>query len=261
MDSVSVTSEADIKNTVEREDNLTGFAIVSFGTLSITGGTVSSISTYAVLNSKPSSVSISGGIISGGVYNNDGSVNITGGTVEKTSIVNSLSGAVYNDYEGIVNIAGGTVENTGTDAAVWVNSNCPVSITGGTVSATTGIAVIYTGCSTITVSGTAKVTSANTDTKSGTIYLEASLGTNRAKLVITGGTVENTSVGTGNAIYNHANLNSMYYNSPCKVNITGGTVSKAGNGNYAVYNVNTNKGDVVTIEPGATIVGNKYGCN
>ena len=64
---------------------------------------------------------------------------------------------------------------------------------------------------------------------------------------MTGGTVTNTSTTTGNAIY-HGNKG--------KINITGGTVSKAGSGGNAIYNNSTG---VVTIGPGATIEGNNYG--
>jgi hypothetical protein len=123
-----------------------------------------------------------------------------------------------------------------------------IKISGGTVSAKSSFAVCAVSSSgnvtgTITVSGTAKVTSANTGTTSGTIVIgEGSATTTR--LEITGGTVENTSATTGNAIYNDY---------PGAVIISGGTVSKAGDGNYAVYNNGTG---TVTIGDGATIVGN-----
>jgi hypothetical protein len=63
------------------------------------------------------------------------------------------------------------------------------------------------------------------------------------QLEITGGRVQNTSTGDGYAVY---------VDSTGMVNITGGTVSKAGNGGYAVFNKSTS---VITIGPGATITG------
>jgi uncharacterized membrane protein len=101
----------------------------------------------------------------------------------------------------------------------------------------------------ITVSGTAKVTSANVTATSGTIYL-ASGGTDTVdRLIIEGGTVENTAA-NGNAVYNL---------SPGGVTISGGTVT-AGAGGYAVYNSNTSTNVNATMltlggNPGPAITG------
>jgi len=150
---------------------------------------------------------------------------------------------IYN--MGTLEITGGTVSATlgSIPAFAVLNTSGTVSITGGTVSSATGTAVFnqYSGAKLI-VSGTAKLTSANTSTGGGTISL-------RGTIEMTGGTVENTSTTTGNAIY--IGLENNY-----QVSITGGTVRKAGDGNYAVYKGGTGS---VTIEPGATIVGNNYG--
>jgi hypothetical protein len=82
---------------------------------------------------------------------------------------------------------------------------------------------------TITVSGTATVTSANTSTTRGTIYVSTSGATvNTVRVAITGGKVENTASGiTGNAVYNA---------STGRVEISGGTISAV---TYAVQNTNT----------------------
>jgi len=93
---------------------------------------------------------------------------------------------------------------------------------------------------------TTLVTSANTSTTSGTIHIASGTSTD-VRLEITGGTVENTSTTTGSVIRN---------NSAGAVRITGGTVSKAGDADYAVYN---NSGGAVTIGAGAAIAGNNYG--
>jgi hypothetical protein len=200
-DSISVTSTADIVNTCSNLERGMAIHFQSTGTLTISGGTVSSALGYAVLSTQ------------------DGTVSITGGTVSTTSCI-----AVYNSY------------------------SSTLTITGGTVSATSGFAVNGWGLGTITVSGTAKVTSANPTTNQGTIYLPYHPTATTTLLEITGGTVENTSTTTGNAVYN---------DSTGAVIITGGTVSKkGGGGTYAVYNGRTGK---VTIGPGANIVGNTYG--
>jgi hypothetical protein len=95
---------------------------------------------------------------------------------------------------------------------------------------------------TITVSGTALVTSANTSTTYGTIYcstLGSSTTTNLTRIVITGGTVQNTSPGTnGNAVYNA---------SVGRVDISGGTIVAV---TYAVQNTATS----TTANTGAIIL-------
>ena len=174
-----------------------------------------------------------------------GAVTISGGTVSTTS-----GDAVYNDSIGAVTISGGTVSTTSGDA-VYNYSGGTVTISGGTVSATSGRAVYNCSIGKITVSqatgNTTLITSANTSSNYGTIFLMPSGNDTAVRLEITGGRVENTSTTTGNAIRN---------NSSGGVNITGGTVSKAGSSGYALF-----KGDTgaITVGSGATIVGNKYG--
>ena len=246
--SVSITSTADIVNT-SNSNSETSFAISnsSTGALTISGGTVSATSGYAVCNNT-GTVSISGGTVSAtsgyAVYDQSFG---TGGkiTVSGTTKVISASPfatiavmtSIYGNTK--LEMTGGTVENTGTGTAMSLPR---LSISGGTVSATSGYAVTASDSYAyvyITVSGTAKVTSATT-TKS-TIYLR--YNETDTALNITGGTVENT--GSGKAIEN---------DSKCAISITGGTVSAPLG--YAVYNRGTGK---VTIGPGATIVGNNYG--
>ncbi|GBU23950.1 hypothetical protein R83H12_00570 [Fibrobacteria bacterium R8-3-H12] len=90
-------------------------------------------------------------------------------------------------------------------SAVYNNSSGLVNISGGTVSATgsTGTAVYNASTGKITVYGNANVTSANTTSSSGTIYIANSGTTTTTRLEITGGTVENTATSVnGNAVYN-----------------------------------------------------------
>jgi len=255
--------------------NTNGYAVRndSTGTVTISGGTVSATSGVAVSNYTTGTVSITGGIVSAtdgnAVVNSDkGSVSITGGTVSATSgiaVYNASYGtitvsgtakvtsasvhdAIYltaekDTYTGktLLEITGGTVENTDTGDAVCIVSNCGVDITGGTISAKSGRAVSNLSYSRIAVSGTAMITSASTK---GTIFLGRTYKVGDERLEITGGTVENTSTTTGCAIYDK---------SEAKVIIIGGKVSKAGDGNYAVYKEGPG---LIYIGADATIVGN-----
>ena len=230
------------------------------GTVTISGGTVTGEG-YAVYNESTATVSITGGTVSGGiaVYNNStGKISVSG-TARVTSTESGYSTIFLNrsgtDTAVRLEITGGTVENTCTDYgghAVENRSTGAVMISGGTVSAKLASAVVNRSTGKITVSGTARVTSATPNTVSylGTITINDSGTDTATRLEITGGTVENTSTSTGNA--------AVYSTSPGTVSITGGTVSKAGDGNYAVRNGGTGK---VTIGTGATIVGNNYGVN
>jgi hypothetical protein len=149
-----------------------------------------------------------------------GTVTISGGTVSARGGGNG----VWNASTGTVNISGGTVQQVGETGGVWVVCNYStgtVNISGGTVSATAGVAVYNSSTGKITVSGTAKLTSANTEATESTIYLKDSGTATAVRLEITGGTVENTN--TGNAIYNA---------STGAVNISGSVSADTG---YSVY--------------------------
>ena len=141
---------------------------------------------------------------------------ITGGTVENTASGN----AVYNNSINEISISGGTVSAI-SGAAVYNAHIGALNISGGTVMAETGNAVYesgryYTGTSSvITISGTALVSSGNTTANEGTVYFAAG-GVAAHRLLITGGTVENTAAG-GNAVFN----NDTY----AWVSISGGKVS------------------------------------
>jgi hypothetical protein len=189
------------------------------GVIEILGGTVENTDNgIAIRNVSPGAVNISGGTVVG--------------TVDSTST-------------GAVNISGGTVSAT-TGTAVSNSSTGAVNISGGTVSATSGRAV-YASRGEITVSETTKITSANTASVDGTIYLASGVSGAAVRLEISGGTVENTANSGGNAIFNA---------SAGAINISGGTVKGSGS-YYAIYNAST--GVVTITEPPAVIVGNRYG--
>jgi hypothetical protein len=91
-----------------------------------------------------------------------------------------------------VNISDGKVSAINGNA-VNNNGSGTISISGGTVSGTTGYLVYnYNSAGKITISGTAVVTSADTASNAGTVCIS------NGQLEITGGTVSNTA--TGNAI-------------------------------------------------------------
>jgi len=227
-DDVSVTSTADIANT----GGTNGRAVYhnSTGTLTISGGTVSGATGYAVNNVTTGAVSISGGTVSAtsgrAVHNQAaGTVTISGGAVSATT-----GRAMHNESTGAITISGGAVSAT-SGRAVHNQAAGSITISGGTVSATlsNGNAVYNNAAGKITVSGTTtKLTSVNTSTSSpGTIYLMGTTGTEE-RLVITGGTVENTSENT--------DARAVYNNSTGAITISGGMVQITAGAGRAVHN-------------------------
>jgi hypothetical protein len=235
IDTVVVTSTADIANT----SSGAGGAIFynSTGALTISGGTVSMTGGPAIRINSSGKVTVSGTAKVTSAYTSSGTI-----------FISTILGAAATDAVRL-EILGGTVENTSENGHAVYKGTGSVTVSGGTVSAIGGNAIrSIEPTGKVTVSGTARVTSSSsTADYAGTICLQY-FGTNTAAgLEITGGTVENTSATTGNAVYN---------NSTGTVNITGGTVSKAGSGGYAVNNRATGK---ITIGTGARITGQRFG--
>jgi hypothetical protein len=244
----------------------------SFTTLNISGGTVLATGNggRAVYIRTGTILNISGGTVRSetgcAVYkadsNNNDKITVSQGagatTLVTSANTNTNQATIFIANEGYgfggLEITGGTVENTSATTGNAIRNSSPgeVTISGGTVSATTGYAVYNAAAGKITISQPnatpTLITSANTDAAQATIFIASSGSATDPRLEMSGGTVANTSATTGNAIRN---------NSTGAVNITGGTVSKAGDGNYAVYKSGTG---TVTIDPvAATIVGNNYG--
>jgi len=294
--SASVNSKADLTATSS------GYMIYKegTGTLEISDGTVLAATDSAVYNSG-GTLNVTGGIVqasvtsssSGTVYIYNGStVNISGGTVTTTSQGN----AVFI-YKGDINISNGTVSSTGSGNAVYnSDSQNTLTMTGGTITASSRTAVYNTGTVNIsggtistgyypalehystsrkvTISGSAKLTSANTSTSTGTILLSSPYGvTSNVRLDIQGGTIENTSTAAnGNAIYNGSvsgitmsagavsttatSGRAILNNSTGALTVTGGTITAPVNSTaYAIYNASTGTVSV----SGATVTGQKYG--
>jgi hypothetical protein len=125
--------------------------------------------------------------------------------------------AVYNESGSTLTVNNGTIRSLGEDGATIYNAgNSTINISGGTVSATKGAAVLNAGSSRINISGTANITSAIEVAYGGTIMISNSGSQTEPRLVITGGTVRNTS--------DNANARVINNSSTSAVHILGGTV-------------------------------------
>ena len=128
---------------------------VSSGNVTVNGGKVERTGNYsfayAINNMGGGTISVNGGIVTGGsyaIYNNDsGTVNVTGGEV-------STNGTVILN-KGTVHMTGGTVENTNTSQSwtIYNYGSGRVSIDGGEVRGSTPIFMPEYSTSTVNVTG------------------------------------------------------------------------------------------------------------
>ena len=164
-----------------------------------------------------------------------GTFEVAGGQIVQTG----AGRAIQNNSTGTLNISGGTVEVTaGTGHAIWNNSTGAVNVSGGTVgSLRTAIYNYSSGLVTISQANPSNptlITSSNDDVGFAAIFLSnTDIGNTAARLIITGGTVENTN-DTSTAI-------TICNNSTGAVEILGGTVKAHGRGR-AIYNAATTRG-------------------
>jgi len=142
---VSVESRADIRAT-------SGYAAISnpsYGTVTITSGTISASNGLAIYNSHNGTLIITGGTISGfsiaiGHYaiRNDGTLTITGGTI---LAFGSDGYAIFNYFSyGTLIITGGTISASGSMPAIYSSENGSIILGGspdiiGRISVGTGI--------------------------------------------------------------------------------------------------------------------------
>ena len=164
-----------------------GRAIASAGAVTVESGTVTATSSngQAISSSGFSgTVTISGGTVSatnGGtaIYKDDsaGAVTISGNAEVISANTSATSGTIClgpvppNSNVTALEITGGTVKNTAAGGnAVYNGYAGAIAVSGGTVEAT-GKAIYNISTGKITISGSATVTSANTASNSGTIYL------------------------------------------------------------------------------------------
>ena len=173
----------------------------SSGAVRISGGTVSAITGRAVYNNTNGRIIVSGEAL------------VTSASIDQSTIVIS-GGSATNER---LLMDGGRVENTASGNAINNLTEGSITISGGTVSANTGRAIITWAsrlAARVTISGSALITSASTVAEQSTITLfEDDAGTTE-RLIISGGRVENRS--TGNTVLNR---------STGLVSISGGTVS------------------------------------
>jgi hypothetical protein len=233
-------------------------------TLNISGGTVSNTTGNAVSSYYGVAINISGGTVSSTTGNavrrgyGNGKITVSGTAKVTSENTNSIEGTIYLTSgtmlaEGLF-IEGGTVENTARGNVIYGNYGSDINISGGTVQANTGTAVYLGGdYRKITVSGTAKVTSANTSYSGGTIFLERrSVGASPALFDIEGGTVENTA--SGNAVYDASGTSAFDGGT---ITISGGEVKATtgdavrGNG-YGTINIS---GGTMSATTGSAVYG------
>jgi hypothetical protein len=207
-----------VKSTVDG-----AFSIAIFnnagGTINVSGGTISTTTGRAIYNyTYAGTVNITGGTISATTGNAilnyvNGIINISQADDSKPTLITSYSGsATISQSSGgtgdtstavRIRISGGTIENTIPEnstinaRAIYNTSRGEVQITGGTVRVTqsAAIAIHNQGAGRITISQAdpnvpTLITSANTRTDSGTIYLSAAAS--NGYIEISGGTVQNT---------------------------------------------------------------------
>jgi len=195
----------------------------------------------AIYNASVGNVTVSAGKLhshtSGcAVFNGStGTVTVNDGYLEGSTY------AIHNGSTGSVFINGGIVD-TFNDPTIYNSSSGTIIATGGTVSSrnSSGLAIYSIGKGKVKVSGNAVLTSVNSNTNRGTIYIAEDDSNAVASLEITGGTVKNT--GNGNAVYN---------GSASTVIIRGGDISTLSTSIQAAVN-NGAKGRII-IEGGTIL--------
>ena len=208
----SVTNSGNVKSANTKSDQgticVTTTSASSDEVISVSGwGKVSNTAAggNAILNNSKRTVSV--GSVTQSVSattgiaiknNNTGTVKVTAGVVSTTTGM-----AIQNNSTGTIDINGGTVRATAAGGrAVRNESTGAVNISGGKVLSDSWVAVVNASTGKITISG-GEVTSGNKDAAFGTVYLFDNGTATADRLVISGGTVENTASG-GNAIYNNS---------------------------------------------------------
>lgn len=222
--------------TLNGGDDTTAIAHNGTGTLIIKDSASGGKVTSNAVNYQTNTISLTNG--SAGQE----TLSIIGGTVESTG----QGTAISNRAGGTVNVSGGTVN--GGSAAILNAGTGEITVTGGEVNGNTGNAIFNQDSGLITISGTAKVTSANTSTDSGTIELYGEAAGNEV-LKLTGGTVENTS-NNGVAIYN---------NGQGKISISGGKVTSMDPGETkgTIYLKDGTTGEEILSVAGGTVSANE----
>ena len=125
----------------------------------------------------------------------EGSLVVSGGTVENTS--SNYGNVIINKGPGTVSVTGGTVEsnaNSSYCAAIFNTSTGSVNVEGGNVKAAGGSAIVNSSIGKITISNFSKITSAQEDLRYGTIALLSGTASDNV-LELKGGDIINTGIG------------------------------------------------------------------
>ena len=222
-DGVSVDVKGSVVNTADGG----GYTIINGGNVTVSGGTVSSTTSgIAITNSSYSSY----------VYISSGKVEVAGAT---GLAIDNLGSIIISQTEGSTTI----ITSASTQGTINNQYGAFVTITGGTVENTAGVAIFNESRSSTIISqaagSTTLITSANTNDAQGTIYNQGD-----GFVEITGGTVQNTAAG-GRAIYN---------NGAGAIHVGGGTVRANVSNGRAIHNqaggtVNVDAGRVEVVIP------------
>jgi len=168
---------------------------------------------------------------------NTTTITVDGPNVEsRVNIAKTSPEAIINNGTGTLTISGGTL--VATDNTVFNRSSGTTIITGNaSVKAANGTAVGASSTGKIIISENAEITSANTNSSYGTLYIVG------CELEMTGGKVRNTSATSGYAIYVRSG----------RINISGGNVEAMGTTASAVYTSYGTSTNIITISENAEI--------
>jgi hypothetical protein len=184
LENVSATSSADITNTTNTAIRKYHTGTTNPSSLTITGGTITGNSSFTGL-----------AVV--------GPVATTTGTIEGGTI----SGGIGVSCSAIVNITGGNITGT-SNCAVEINNRADrLTISGGTITGTGAGRGIWIKDGTVVLSGNITITSATTAASSGTIQLSSDdnpTNTNIPALTI-GANVNITNTGAGGKVVNNPN--------------------------------------------------------
>lgn len=134
-----------------------GRTVQNDGTLNITGGEISSTSSFAVLNN--GTVDISGGLVETekgvGVLNFSANAELTlsGGTVETTSTTEQNTFGAYNNASGATITVNGGTASAGSGCALGNLNGGTIIVSSGTVCADSGNTILNDGDSTTAIHG------------------------------------------------------------------------------------------------------------
>ncbi|AIZ55996.1 hypothetical protein Mpt1_c00910 [Candidatus Methanoplasma termitum] len=240
-----------------------GPAIYNLGNVSVSGGTVTSQSstngqgTIMVASSASGTLTMTAGTVENtstgtnavAIYcaNSASTVSISGGTVQLSGASATGSRAIHFTY-GTLTMTNGDVKIlSGASTGILINPGATANISGGTVTAITGPAIQNNG--TVNISGSAKITSANSSSTQGTILNGSA--SSAGMLTITAGTVENTSAGSSATTIYCTNAGSTVSISGGTVQLSGASVAGSKVINISAGTLTMTNGDVKVLSGGA----------